>query len=124
VADRVLTDTSVWVDHLRRRNPDLVALLEAGQVHIHPFVIGELACGNLAQRTTILALLADLPQASALEHERVLAFFDSAKLMGQGIGWVDVNLLASAVEERLALWTFDRRLAAAAKRLGAVRHVR
>jgi predicted nucleic acid-binding protein len=121
VASHVLVDTSVWVDHLRRRNTDLVALLEAGQVHVHPFVIGELACGNLAQRATILALLAQLPQVSALEHGHVLHFLDSAKLMGHGIGWIDVNLLASAVTDRLALWTFDRRLAQAAARLSVVR---
>lgn len=93
-------------------------LLEAGQVHIHPFVIGELACGNLAQRATILALLAELPQASVVEHERVLAFLETARLMGRGIGWVDVSLLASAVADRLGLWTLDRRLAATAARVG------
>ena len=121
MADHVLVDTSVWIDHLRRRNSDLVVLLEAGQVYVHPFVIGELACGNLAQRATILTLLAELPKASVLDHERVLSFLDSAKLIGQGVGWVDVSLLASAVTDRLALWTLDRRLAAAATRLGVAR---
>jgi predicted nucleic acid-binding protein len=121
VAEYVLADTSVWVDHLRRRNAELVGLLEAEAVCIHPFVIGELACGNLAQRATILALLAELPQATTLEHGRVLTFLSSAKLMGRGIGWVDVNLLASAVASGRALWTLDRRLAAAAAQLGAAR---
>ena len=114
MADRVLADTSVWVDHLRRRNAGLVDLLEAGQVYVHRFVIGELACGNLAQRTKILAALSELPKAPPLEHDRVLDFLDEAKLIGRGLGWVDVSLLASAVDGGLALWTLDRRLAAAA----------
>ena len=36
----------------------LVAALEGGQVMMHPFVLGELACGNLANRSEVLELLA------------------------------------------------------------------
>jgi predicted nucleic acid-binding protein len=118
MAERVLADTSVWVDHLRRKNTGLVDLLEAGQISLHPFVIGELACGNLAQRERILAALAELPSAPALEPAQVLSFLENTKLMGRGLGWVDVALLASAVHGQLAFWTLDRRLAAAALRLG------
>jgi predicted nucleic acid-binding protein len=105
------------VDHLRRRNAGLVELLEAGKVHVHPFVIGELACGNLTQRTKILAALSELPKAPVVEHARVLELLEEAKLMGHGLGWVDVSLLASAVDGDLAFWTLDRRLAAAAMEL-------
>ena len=117
MAEQVLADTSVWVDHLRRRSAALVELLEAGRVHVHPFVIGELACGNLAQRAKILALLSELPAARVLDHDAVLEFVDGSKLMGRGLGWVDVSLLASASVSRLALWTLDRRLARAASEL-------
>lgn len=117
MADRVLADTSVWVDHLRRRSAQLVDLLVAGEVYVHPFVIGELACGNLAQRAKILTALSELPKAEALEHDRVLHFLEEAKLSGRGLDWVDVSLLASAVHSGLAFWTLDRRLAAAARGL-------
>jgi predicted nucleic acid-binding protein len=117
VAERVLADTSVWVDHLRRRNRGLVELLEAGQVHVHAFVIGELACGNLTQRTKILAALSELPIAPVLDHAQVLEFLEKGRLMGRGLGWVDMSLLASTVHSGLRLWTLDRRLAAVATAL-------
>jgi len=116
----VLVDTSVWVDHLRRRNATLVELLERAQVWTHPFVIGELACGNLRQRRTILDSLAELPRVAAVTHEEVLAFVDTRRLMGRGLGWIDMHLLAAAALARLAFWTVDRRLAAAAADLGLV----
>lgn len=108
----------MWVDHLRSRNEALVALLEAGHVVLHPFVIAELACGTLKQRAKMLALLRDLPQAPMLVHDHALDFLETHKLMGRGLGWIDVNLLASATHARLAFWTLDRRLAKAATELG------
>ncbi len=114
----MLVDTSVWVDHLRRRNAALVEQLEAVQVWIHPFVVGELACGNLANRDELLTLLATLPQAPIADHEEVLAFVEARRLMGRGLGWIDMHLLASATLEGLPLWTLDRRLAAAAQDIG------
>jgi len=113
----MLVDTSVWVDHLRRRNPRLVGLLEQAQVWTHAFVIGELACGNLAQRDKVLNALTALPQAPVASHEEVLAFLDAHRLMGRGLGWIDVHLLASAKLARLPVWTLDKRLAAIANTL-------
>jgi hypothetical protein len=109
----MLVDTSVWVDHLRRRNARLVGLLEQAQVWTHAFVIGELACGNLAQRDKVLSALSALPQAPVASHDEVLAFLEAHHLMGRGLGWVDIHLLASAQLGRLAFWTLDKRLAAA-----------
>jgi predicted nucleic acid-binding protein len=106
----ILVDTSVWVDHFRRRNEELARLLESEQVLGHPFVIGELACGNLANRREILGLLAALPAAPTAEHTDVLAFIEQAHLHGQGIGWIDAHLLASAVLAPAPLWTADKRL--------------
>ena len=114
----ILVDTSVWVDHFRAADRRLAGLLEDGQVLCHPFVVGELACGNLHRRTEVLALLADLPRLPALAHEDVIRFVDGHRLMGKGLGWVDVHLLAATVLSREALWTKDRRLADAANRLG------
>lgn len=115
----ILADTSVWVDHLRRGLPRLVELLEAGEVLCHPFVIGELACGNLENRRTILALLGKLPPATVAGHDEVLALIDVRRLSGRGIGWVDAHLLASTALTHCELWTRDKRLGAVAQELGA-----
>jgi len=114
----ILVDTSVWVDHLRARERTLVHLLETGQVLTHPFVIGELALGNLRQRGAILGSLRVLPQAIlAAEHE-VLDFIDQHQLFGIGIGYVDAHLLAAArLTPATTLWTRDKRLRAAASKL-------
>jgi predicted nucleic acid-binding protein len=114
----ILVDTSVWVEHLRRGDPRLVSLLEAGEVLCHPFVVGELACGNLQRRTEILGLLKQLPEAPVLDHGEALGLVESAGLAGAGLGWVDVHLLGAARVAGAGLWTLDRRLAGVAGRLG------
>lgn len=106
----VLVDTSVWIDHLRRTNPTLVGLLESAQVVVHPFVVGELACGSLWRRRDTLELLAMLPTAPMAAHAEVLALVEHRRLWGIGIGWVDAHLLASARLGGIPLWTQDRRL--------------
>ena len=114
----MLVDTSVWVDHFRRRNDTLSGLLEATRVWSHPFVVGELACGHLKGRREILGALAALPQTPLVEHSDVLAFVERERLMGRGLGWIDVHLLASAVHTNVPLWTLDRRLSAIASEIG------
>ena len=106
----VLVDTSIWISHFREGNAELVDLLNNGEVACHPFVIGELACGNLKNRTTILSLLASLPMTIAAAHEEVLVFIESNRLMGMGLGYVDVHLIASALLTQVSLWTLDKRL--------------
>jgi predicted nucleic acid-binding protein len=115
----ILVDTSVWVDHLRSGDAQLAALLERGAVLMHPFVVGEIACGSLSDRSSILELLEDLPAAGVAEGEEVLAFIERHVLHGKGIGYVDVHLLASvALTEGASLWTRDKRLRIAAEDLG------
>ena len=114
----ILVDTSVWVDHLRRGNARLEALLLAGTVSCHPFVIGELACGNLRKREEVLTLLGELPTSRVATHTEALALVDAHQLMGRGIGYVDLHLLAAALIDRLPMWTLDKRLAGIADRLG------
>ncbi len=114
----ILVDTSVWVDHLRRGDTQLVALLENATVLTHPFVIGEIACGSLADRATVIELLTDLPAAPLADVGEVLAFVERQRLFGKGIGYVDVHLLASVVLSGSLLWTRDKRLRAAAQGLG------
>lgn len=113
----ILVDTSVWVDHLRRGNARLAALLQDAQVACHAFVIGEIACGSLRNRRELLALLGRLPHVEEVSHQEALGFLHSRRLAGRGLGWIDVHLLATAALARLPLWTLDRRLAAAARDL-------
>jgi hypothetical protein len=114
----MLVDTSVWLDHLRRRNATLVELLDQAQIWTHPFIVGELACGNLRQRHNFLSLLTELPHVPVVTHEEVLGFVETQRLMGRGLGWIDVHLMASARLANLPLWTADKRLAATAAEFG------
>ena len=114
----ILVDTSVWIDHLRSGEPALATALEGGQVLMHPFVLGELACGNLKNRGEVLRLLGALPAAPIATDPEVLGLIERRALMGRGIGYIDVHLLASAALADLGrLWTRDRRLAAVAAEL-------
>ena len=115
----ILVDTTIWVNHLRSGDAALTGLLESNQVVMHPMVIGELACGNLRNRQPLLKLwqsLNTLPQAS---HNEVLYFLEQHLLMGQGIGYIDIHLLAAVTLAGDArLWTRDKRLVTVAARLG------
>jgi len=114
----ILVDTSVWIDHLRQGDPSLFTVLEAGRVLMHPFVVGELACGNLNRRAEVLMLLRELPPAPFATDDEALEFVERRGLMGRGIGYVDVHLLASvALAGGARLWTRDKRLAAVASEL-------
>jgi hypothetical protein len=113
----MLVDTSVWVDHLRRGNPQLRDLLNRGEVECHPFIVGELACGSLHRRAEILSLLQALPCVPVCSHNEVFLFVERRRLMGRGIGWIDAHLLASALLARSPLWTHDRRLSEIARGL-------
>ena len=114
----ILVDTSIWVDHLRKGNARLIALLESNWVVIHPFIVGEIACGSLADREMVLELLQQLPTASVAEPDEVLDYIERHRLHGKGIGYVDVHLLASAMLGETKLWTRDKRLLEVAVELG------
>lgn len=115
----VLVDTSVWVDHFKRRNHRLVALLEAGQVVCHPHVVVEVACGTPPARRAVLDLLATLDSTPMATPEELLALVERKALAGRGCGFVDVSLLASALlAGATVIWTLDKRLAAIAAEWG------
>ena len=114
----ILVDTSVWVSHLRTGNEHLKQLLTDGEVTIHLFIVGELACGNLNNRKELLTLLQFLPQSKLASHEEVLQFIETHGLMGIGIGFIDAHLLSSARLSRLQIWTLDKKLDEAALKLG------
>ena len=114
----ILADTSVWIDHLRGGETRLRDELAQRAVLVHPFVIGEIACGRLGRRAVVLELLARLPFAPVATDAEALALIERRALMGRGIGWVDVHLLAAALMAGAILWTRDRRLHAIAAELG------
>ena len=117
----ILVDTSVWVDHLRKGEEELETLLNEGLVLSHPFVIGELACGDLKNRDEVLSLLEALPKTGVASHEEVLHLVAKRKLYGKGLGWIDVHLLASALLSQSPLWTRDKTLASVARELATGR---
>ena len=113
----VLVDTSIWVTHFREGDRHLEALLLDAAVMCHPFIVGELACGNLRNRNEILSLLQALPIAPIIEFDEFLYFVDRNQLMGRGIGFVDVHLLASSQLAGIPLWTSDKKLMSVAIKL-------
>lgn len=115
----ILADTSIWIGHLRSGDPTLARLLGSSAVLGHPWVTGELALGNLGNRSEVLGLLRRLPRATVATEEEVLLLIEHQKLSGAGIGYVDAQLLAATrLTADASLWTRDRRLASVAARLG------
>lgn len=114
----VLVDTSVWVVHLRNGNIGLETLLNKGHVVCHPFIVGELACGNLKNRAELLSLLQALPVATHVEHDEVMTFIEDHTLMGKGLGYIDIHLIASAILTEIPLWTVDKKLNEVSFKLG------
>ena len=113
----VIVDTSIWIIHLRQGSRQLEKLLMDAEVMCHPFIIGELACGNLKNRNEIISLLQSLPMAPTIEFDEFLFFIDRNHLMGKSVGLVDIHLLASAQLAGVPLWTVDKRLKSAADQL-------
>jgi predicted nucleic acid-binding protein len=113
----ILIDTSVWIDHFRKNSPTLRRLLDNDLALCHPLVIGEIACGNIKKRAEVLDSLAVLPSMPIIDYQELLPFIETHKLFGQGLGWIDVHLLASTMLQQVTLWTLDQSLRNAARRL-------
>jgi predicted nucleic acid-binding protein len=105
----ILVDTSVWVNFFRSGNSELAGLLEERLVDTHDFIIGELACGNLHDRKNILESLSLLPHIPQVSPEEVLFLIASKKLMGKGLSYIDLNLIASALIVGTPIWTIDQK---------------
>jgi predicted nucleic acid-binding protein len=113
----ILADTSVWISHIREGEPHLQRALVDAKVFMHPFVLGEIACGNLRARAQTLDRLGRLPSPVSASNDEVLALLEQHHLFGKGLGWVDAHLLASARLTGCRLWTLDRPLSDAASLL-------
>ena len=115
----ILVDSSVWIDHLRKGEPDLVIALSERRVVQHPFVTLELSLGAIPDRLRFIEMLRRLPQATVSHELALIEFIDEAELPGTGVGLIDAHLLAaSARSSGIQLWTHDKRLAKQAERLG------
>ena len=114
----ILIDTSVWIAHFRQHDADLERLLSKKWAILHSSVLGELVCGNLPVRFETLYWLRSLPGATVVDADEVVEFVEGRQLYGKGLGWTDVNLLASALISDWDLWTLDTRLRQAAVQLG------
>lgn len=114
----VLVDRSIWIEHFRKGHPHLTELLKEGMVLMHPFVLGELASGNLKRRDEILEELAELPKAVEATHEETLHLMERRKLWACGIGWVETHLIASALLSNCRVLTINERLHRAAAHAG------
>ena len=118
---RVLVDTNIWIDHLRKTEPVLVDLLERDQVCVHQSVITELALGNLKDRLVFLKALERLMIVRNVDDQGVRHFVEERRLWGRGLSVVDAGLLASVVvSPGVSLWTRDKRLRQAARDVGVL----
>ena len=113
----ILVDTSIWVDHLQKSDDDLIRLLNSGRVCIHQFIIGELSCGNISNRSEILVLLNALPRVEPALEDEFFALIENKNLYGIGLGFVDIHLLASALIHKVKIWTRDKILKKIAEKL-------
>ena len=117
----VLVDTSVWVDHFRRRNDALVDLLGLDLVMVHPLIVGEIACGTPPDRHQTLSDLDGLGQTRQAGIHEVVDLIERERLFGPGYGIVDLMLLASALlTPGVKLWTIDKRLSVLSERFGVM----
>jgi len=113
----ILVDTSIWIDHLNQAHSELVRLLNNGIVCTHPFIIGELACGNIINRTEIITLLNALPCLDTALESEVLNLLESHQLYGSGLGYIDVHLIAAALINNVKIWTRDKNLNSITRKL-------
>lgn len=80
-------------------------------------MIGELAAGQLKQRNEILRHLQKLPRADEIDLAEGLHLLEEHGLMGRGLSWADVQLLAAARIDGARIWTRDKALPKAASQL-------
>lgn len=106
----ILVDTSVWIGHFKKTDQGLVDLLNQDRVVIHPFIIGEIACGVLNPRDEILYYLQQLPLVTEIDLEEFLFFTQQHHLFKRSVGFVDIHLLAACFLNSIELWSKDKKL--------------
>lgn len=114
----MIVDTSVWIDFLRGNAASLASAVDSRTLLVHPFVVGELACGSIRGRDAFLASLQLLPTAAVASHDDVFQLVSRRRLWGRGLSWIDAHLLCSALLSGTSIWTLDRALREACAELG------
>lgn len=115
----ILADTSVWVDHFRKKDAELYQQLQRNNISIHPFIITELVLGNVPNRQKTIAYLDLLPMAKVAQMSEVRRMIEAHALFQWGIGFVDAHLIASTlITPHTVLWSRDKRLRDIAETLG------
>jgi predicted nucleic acid-binding protein len=115
----ILADTSIWIDHFRKRDAALYRQLLQNNISIHPFIVAELALGSLPDRHKTLADLELLPQIRVAHIDEIRGMIESRSLFRQGLGFVDAHLIASTlITPGTVLWSRDKRLRATAQAMG------
>ena len=114
----ILSDTSIWIDHMRRADIRLVNLLKRASVLVHPFVVGEISLGSIKEFDAVMEALLTLPKAPVANDEQVRFMIKQHDIMSMGIGYVDAHLLeATMLSEGSRFWTRDKRLKRAVEKM-------
>ncbi|MDT7811253.1 MAG: hypothetical protein QOJ51_3122 [Acidobacteriaceae bacterium] len=120
----ILADTSVWVDHFRKRDAALSRELQRNNISIHPFIVTELVLGNLPDRQNAMSSLDRLPMVKVAQVHEVRRLIETHSLFQRGIGFVDAHLIASTlITPHTVLWSRDRRLQDVAGTLGLTANI-
>lgn len=120
----ILADTSVWVDHFRKRDAALYRELQRNNISIHPFIVTELVLGNLPDRQNAMSSLDRLPMVKVAQVHEVRRLIETHSLFQRGIGFVDAHLIASTlITPHTVLWSRDRRLQDVAGTLGLTANI-
>jgi predicted nucleic acid-binding protein len=115
----ILADTSIWVDYLRHRNPEMELRLSQGQIAMHPFIVAELALGSLHNRSKRLAELEALLEVRVAQLREVRHMIEAHGLYSKGIGLTDAHLISSCLSTPgTQLWTRDAAMEKAARAVG------
>ena len=115
----ILADTSVWVDHLRNRNPEMEGFLDRGQIVMHPFIVAEISLGSMHNRQKTLSDMEALLEVNVAALNEVRHMIESHSLYSKGIGLTDAHLIASCLmTPGTQLWTRDSALKSVAAALG------
>src|ERR1035437_7936735 len=114
----ILADTTIWIDHLNRGDPELQRRLHSDEILMHPFVAGELALGPLPDRKKTILYLDSLPRVRVAQQSEVRQMIEMHTLHNRGIGLIDAHLVAAVLlNPGTELWTRDGNLRKIAARL-------
>ena len=81
----ILVDSPVWIAHLRAADAVLADLLLCERVLVHPFVIGEIALGDVREGDYVLGLLRALPASVVARDGEVAELIERSGCSDRGL---------------------------------------